>query len=202
MSPEQLAPERRDHLLESAFGVFLRYGFRKTAMQDVATAAGISRQGLYLHFPTKDELFIATVEWTVQQILSEASSALAANASLQNRLVNALTAWSGRFVGKVGPDASDLLETTHRLAGSIIKNVDAQFLDAITTAIGESGLAEAYRTHGVETDASGIAWTLLTTSHGFKTHSKTAAAFEAGVRHAVNLMCAPLAIAATAEARA
>lgn len=202
MSSDQLAPERRDHLLEAAFGVFLRYGFKKTSMQDVAAAAGISRQGLYLHFTTKDELFIATVEWTVQMILSEASTALAANTTLQNRLVNALTAWSGRFVGKVGPDATDLLETTHRLAGSIIKNVDAQFLETITTAIADSGLADAYREQGVETDASGIAWTLLTTSHGFKTHSKTSAAFEAGVRHAVNLMCAPLNAAVTTEARA
>ena len=39
---------RREALLEAAVGVFARYGFRKTSMDEVARAAGVSRQGLYL----------------------------------------------------------------------------------------------------------------------------------------------------------
>ena len=31
-----------------------RYGFKKTSMDDVAQAAGVSRQGLYLYFDTKE----------------------------------------------------------------------------------------------------------------------------------------------------
>lgn len=200
MSPEQLAPERRDHLLEAAFGVFLRYGFRKTAMQDVATAAGISRQGLYLHFPAKEQLFVATVEWISGRILEEATAGLARPGSLEDRLVSALTSWSGRFVGKIGPDATDLLETGHRLAGPVLADVDARFLTVFTAAIADARLAEAYHRMGVDTDASGLAWTLLATSHGFKSRAETAAAYEAGVRHAVQLLCAPLVGAVVLEA--
>ena len=41
----------------AATAIFLRYGFKKTSMDDVAQAAGVSRQGLYLYFDTKDFLF-------------------------------------------------------------------------------------------------------------------------------------------------
>ena len=40
----------------AATATFLRYGFKKTSMDDVAQAAGVSRQGLYLYFETKDVL--------------------------------------------------------------------------------------------------------------------------------------------------
>ena len=41
---------RQEAVLEAAVGVFARYGFRKTSMDEVARAAGVSRQGLYLQF--------------------------------------------------------------------------------------------------------------------------------------------------------
>ena len=52
---------RRAAILETAMRVFLRYGFKKTSMDDLARAAGLSRQGLYLHYRTKEELCIPSV---------------------------------------------------------------------------------------------------------------------------------------------
>jgi AcrR family transcriptional regulator len=48
---------RLAHVLETALTVFTRYGFRKTSIEDIAKAAGISRQGIYFHFRNKDEIF-------------------------------------------------------------------------------------------------------------------------------------------------
>ncbi len=48
---------QREAILVAATAAFLRYGFKKTSMDDVARAAGVSRQGLYLYFDTKDLLF-------------------------------------------------------------------------------------------------------------------------------------------------
>ena len=50
------ADDRRDTLFHAAAGVFPRYGFRKTSMDDLARAAGLSRQARYLHFATKEAL--------------------------------------------------------------------------------------------------------------------------------------------------
>ncbi|MEJ1972949.1 MAG: helix-turn-helix domain-containing protein [Lacunisphaera sp.] len=64
--PAPAAEPRRTALLEAALGVFARFGYRKTSMDEVARAAQISRQGLYLHFANKEELFRATVQQAVE----------------------------------------------------------------------------------------------------------------------------------------
>ena len=48
---------RKEGIVKATSGKFLRYGFKKTSMDDLARAAGLSRQGLYLHFATKEALF-------------------------------------------------------------------------------------------------------------------------------------------------
>jgi DNA-binding transcriptional regulator YbjK len=50
---------KSDHILDAALPVFVRYGFRKASMSDIARAAGISRASLYLSFNSKEELFRA-----------------------------------------------------------------------------------------------------------------------------------------------
>ena len=77
-------------LLEAALSVFLRYGFRKTSMDEVARAAHISRQGLYLHFSSKEELFRATVKHLLSSGLE------AACVSLHDGSVRCRSAWPGR----------------------------------------------------------------------------------------------------------
>ena len=48
--------EKQEYVLQIALRTFLRYGFKKTSMEDIAKAAGLTRQGLYFHFQNKDEL--------------------------------------------------------------------------------------------------------------------------------------------------
>jgi AcrR family transcriptional regulator len=52
---------RRERLLESASALFVRWGFAKTSVEDIARAAGISKGAVYLEFPNKDALFKATL---------------------------------------------------------------------------------------------------------------------------------------------
>src|SRR6266568_4929229 len=60
MSPaESSAAERREHMLDAALRTFARYGFRRTAMDDVAAEAGVSRPSLYQHFAGKEDVFRA-----------------------------------------------------------------------------------------------------------------------------------------------
>ena len=49
--------EPRDGILKAAQVVFARHGFRQTSMTMVAEEAGLSRQALYHHFASKEELF-------------------------------------------------------------------------------------------------------------------------------------------------
>jgi AcrR family transcriptional regulator len=59
--PYLAAPRRRDHLLDAAGGLVRRGGWSALSMQGLAAAAGVSRQLVYEHFATADDLYLATL---------------------------------------------------------------------------------------------------------------------------------------------
>jgi AcrR family transcriptional regulator len=55
------APRRRDHLLDAAGRLVRSGGWTALSMQGLAAAAGVSRQLVYEHFDTADDLHLATL---------------------------------------------------------------------------------------------------------------------------------------------
>ncbi|SFQ44303.1 transcriptional regulator, TetR family [Lachnospiraceae bacterium XBB1006] len=49
----------REMILEAAYPLFAKEGFNKITMKDICDATGLSRGGLYSHFPGTKELFEA-----------------------------------------------------------------------------------------------------------------------------------------------
>lgn len=54
--PADTPPDRRTRVLDAAERCFVRSGFHRTTMQDVAAEAGMSPGNLYRYFPSKDAL--------------------------------------------------------------------------------------------------------------------------------------------------
>ena len=54
-----LKPSARERLIDAAYRCFDRYGLQKTTMDDVAKAAGCSRQTVYNNFATKADIVTA-----------------------------------------------------------------------------------------------------------------------------------------------
>ena len=48
-------------IIESALQVFMRYGIRRTTMNDIAAEAGLVRQTLYTAYSSKNEVLRATM---------------------------------------------------------------------------------------------------------------------------------------------
>ena len=48
-----------DQILAAASGLFERYGYSKTTIDEIAAAAGIGKGSVYLHFGSKEELGLA-----------------------------------------------------------------------------------------------------------------------------------------------
>lgn len=187
-SPE--ADARRRRLLDAAVTVFLRFGFRKASMDEVARAAGVSRQGLYLHFSTKDELFRAAVQHLLDGALAEAAARLAdADLPLEKRLVSAFDAWLGRFAGMHGGDTADLAAATADLVGALVAEREGMFVEAVTRTVRASGLVAAYKPAGLT--ARQLADTLYATARGLK-YGAGRDAFVEGMTVAVRAMCLPL----------
>jgi AcrR family transcriptional regulator len=182
---------RRRQLMDAALAVFMRFGFRKTSMAEVARAANVSRQALYLHFATKEDLFRASVEYLLDTALAAATTALAAaELPLEKRLVAAFDAWIGRFVGTLGPNAAELSAATNELVGPILARHEAQFVEAVAKALRASGVSAAYKPAGVT--GRQLADTLHASARGLKYGALTREAFVEGMTIAVRVLCLPL----------
>jgi TetR/AcrR family transcriptional regulator, regulator of autoinduction and epiphytic fitness len=168
--------------------VFARFGFRKASMDEVARAAQVSRQGLYLHFPTKEDLFRATVEHLLRGALSQASNALADPAlELDARLIHAFDHWVGRFVGMFGGPAVDLLEASMQLVQPVVNEHEERFLVVVAEALRTSGLGKVYKSRGLS--PQDLAQVLYSSARGFKASASSREQFAALFGLTVRALC-------------
>jgi AcrR family transcriptional regulator len=190
--PAEPSPDPRQRgLLDAAVAVFTRYGYRKTSMEEVARAAQISRQGLYLYFSTKEDLFRAAVKHALDGSLQAVTAVLREGSlALEPKLVRAFDEWVGKYVGMAGTGAADLAEATHTLVGPMVAEHEARFAEALARSISASGLVAAYRPAGLT--ARQLADTLIATARGFKYGAGSRDAFVRGMTVAVRALCAPL----------
>lgn len=184
--------ERRDELLRAAFGAFVRFGYRKTSMDEIARAAGLSRQGLYLHFRSKEELFREMVGHLLGRALLAAASVLGDDAlPVRERLVRGFDEWAGWYVEAAhGPGMGELLEASAALVQPVVDDHEARFDRALVKAIRGSGLAAAHERSGL--GARQLARTLQAVARGLKVMAASRPAFVEGIDHAVRALCTPL----------
>ena len=191
ISSLDVAEPKQEAILEAAVGVFARYGFRKTSMDEVARAAGVSRQGLYLLFADKEELFRKAISYKLSRQLSAAIIELSDPlAPLESRLISACDEWGGRSVGLFAGDAADLMCAGTTLAGATVAHYESEFEHALTQALVESPLANFCAKVGVQ--PSDVARTLLATVRGLKHSCKSRQEFVQQMTAAARMFCAPL----------
>jgi AcrR family transcriptional regulator len=182
---------RQKRLLDAGLVGFMRFGFRKTSMEEVAKLAQLSRQGLYLHFATKEELFRAVVRHALTTSLDAVDEKLAdPDLSVEHKLEAAFDAWTGRYVGMVGADVTDLEQVTSELVGTLIQDHEALFVEKITKTIRGSGLPAAYKPAGL--NARQLAENLYATARGLKHSVRSRDEFGERMGQAIRALCLPL----------
>ncbi|MGL4515479.1 MAG: TetR/AcrR family transcriptional regulator [Shewanella sp.] len=60
--PMSRSEQKKQQILVAAMDLFCRQGFPHTSMDEVARLAGVSKQTVYAHYGSKDELFVAAIE--------------------------------------------------------------------------------------------------------------------------------------------
>jgi len=61
------AKDKRQLIMDTAVGLFARYGFTKTSLEDIASAAQIAKGTVYYYFPGKEELFTSVIEHKMEE---------------------------------------------------------------------------------------------------------------------------------------
>ncbi len=121
--------DRQDTILNAAFHAFATYGFRRTSMDDIAQAAGLSRTALYVHFRSKEDLF----RQLTRRFFADVNAAL--RPILHDPAVDAAEVLRAVFVAKDGkfmevvlgtPHGAELMDAGYSIAADIAAEGEAQ----------------------------------------------------------------------------
>ncbi len=112
----------KNRIVDAAITTFIRYGARKTAMNDIADAAGVSRQTLYDLFGNKSELVEAAIRRHTDLVLMKVRQQLEACSDLADQLDVYLTETVVRSFENLqtSEDVEDLI-SGHNKAGRAAK---------------------------------------------------------------------------------
>lgn len=157
-------------ILDAALPVFVRYGFRKTTMADIARAAGISRASLYLSFSSKEDVFRAGSARAHRQTMTEVEVALKAQVSVFDRIEAAVTTFQRGLIVPLGAgaDARELFEINMALAADITLETRQRFLDLISLALREAADKGEINLDAVDTEPANLAGIILAAMSGIK----------------------------------
>lgn len=180
---------RRGPILQAAGAVFLRYGLKKTSMDDLARAAGLSRQGLYLYFQTKEELFRAVVLELIAATRAASKAALASEtADVESRVLGAFDAAHGQGLGKIESEHKDeLFAAAEKFVGDAVNESEQSLVNDVARVLRTSGIAAHWKDAGLS--ATELAQTLYAASKGLKHTAGGHEAYRAGMRDAVRIVC-------------
>ena len=161
MIESSAATARREQIVDAATGVFLRYGYARTTMGDIAQAAGLTRPTLYVAFPDKEQIFTAVVEKMITDKLAEIREGLLRRKTLKEKLCFACNAWAvdGYKLIQAHPDAADMFDLG-------FKSVCAGY-DEFAKLLADI-LDEPLKRSGLHLSSEGVAHTIVFAMKGFK----------------------------------
>ena len=63
-----MAEDMRNRILDATERLLARLGYQKTTMDDIAREAGIGKRTIYLHFPSKEEVELGSIDRIVERL--------------------------------------------------------------------------------------------------------------------------------------
>jgi AcrR family transcriptional regulator len=86
MGTAALQVETRDSILDAMERLLARYGYKKTTMDDLAGEAGIGKGSIYLHFPSKEEVALCSIDRVVDRLQDRLQENASSPGSVSERL--------------------------------------------------------------------------------------------------------------------
>jgi AcrR family transcriptional regulator len=170
-------PDRQEAILDAAFAAFATYGYRRTAMDDIARGAGLSRSALYLHYRNKEDIFRSLAARYFESALRDMRAALdRPGQSFEEALLAALVAKDGKFMEAVltTPHGAELLDAGFSVSGDLATAGAAQFEAVLAAWLARRPLAD-----GVGSPED-VAQTIMVAVKGLKTSARSLGDYRTG----------------------
>ncbi len=129
--------QKNDHIVDAARAMFMRYGYSKTTMSDIAQEAGVARQTVYNAFPGKDEILREVVRRGGAETHAAIKSAWETSRTVEEKLEDFLrlgpVTWYETI--QAAPDAAELIDGMHRSAEEEMERFSELWQSELTTMI-------------------------------------------------------------------
>ncbi|SIO58850.1 transcriptional regulator, TetR family [Singulisphaera sp. GP187] len=134
--------DKRSRIIVAAQRLFLRHGFKRTSIEDVANEAGVAKGTVYLYLDSKEALLSAVAERFCEETLTEASAALVEPRPPTEQLVGFLDAYVGKFSRHISqtPEAAQVLRSHKSILTEVGKSFDARLLTLLQSALKTLGI--------------------------------------------------------------
>jgi AcrR family transcriptional regulator len=185
-----MGDDKRERVREAALEVFLRYGYRKVTMDDIARGAAMSRPALYLVFPNKEAVFREVVKVGLDQLLETIERGLPARRSLAEQLAHVFEVSSvGSFelVGRA-PAAAELLHASFDFVGDMFEQYDRRLAEILERLL----RAAVREPDALRPPAAARARVMIAAARGFKSVAKDAGEMKLMVHDLVQMTVAGL----------
>ncbi len=106
-SPLSRSEQKRAQILEAAISLFCKHGLSNTSMDGVAKKAGVSKQTVYSHFGSKDELFVASIK--SRCVIQQMSQELLVNPLTPEQVLTEFGEYLGEMI--LSPEHLELFKT-------------------------------------------------------------------------------------------
>lgn len=162
-----MSEAKKNKVLIAARTVFLRYGFKRVGMHDIAAGAGISRPALYLLFKNKEEIFTAVLLHWIEETLALARIRMDDIEKLEEKLIYAFEVWTITpfEMMKASPEAKELFDGAFEFSQLSLRQGYQMFEQAITPVV--ASLVARHPAKARLAPAA-IAHLLASASRGFK----------------------------------
>jgi len=182
--------EKELKVLNAAWSVFMKYGYKRVTMGDIAEAAGISRPALYLVFNKKEDVFRAVVRHNGSQRLEEVRQSIASAKSEKEKLKVAFEIWTVKPFDMLlkSEEAEELLDCGFEFARADIDEGYAEFESILVPIL--QPLLESSPIKKLS--AKQIAHVLASSSRGFKQTCKNSSEYRDMIDQLVALTLAGL----------
>ena len=159
MDEQALPTPKQQRAIEAAMRVFLRFGFARATMGDIAQAAGMSRPALYLLYCGKEEIFAAVVSRWIEDSMTRIDAGLPSLPTLGEKLRFACEVWcvEGLERALANPDVRDM--TGLPVVRASYARFEARLTDILQPAVENSAL---------DASARDLARVIVASMQGFK----------------------------------
>jgi AcrR family transcriptional regulator len=134
--------DRRGEVLDGTYQCLTRYGVRRTTMDDIAAAVGISRAGVYQYVRNKDDAFRQLAIRLHEDALELARAAADGGGPCEPRIHGVLNAKLQLVLRLLSdsPHTSELLDQKARLFGDICTQFTTDIAALLAALFSEAGV--------------------------------------------------------------